>query len=47
MCIAFNGFTVSQRAELLKHVDEIVHSPIPTIENIGGGSLRCMMAEIF
>ncbi len=26
---------------------EILHAPIPTIERIGGGSARCMMAEIF
>ena len=26
---------------------EIIHSPLDTIETLGGGSARCMMAEIF
>jgi hypothetical protein len=25
----------------------MVHSPLPTIERLGGGSARCMMAELF
>jgi len=29
-----------------KHSD-ILHTPIDTIEQIGGGSVRCMLAEIF
>lgn len=31
----------------LEHHGEIVTSPIPTIEQCGGGSVRCMLAEIF
>ena len=30
-----------------KHANEIIAAPIHTIEKIGGGSARCMMAEIF
>jgi hypothetical protein len=44
---AYTHFTEDQRAFLLKHVDEIVHADISTIENIGGGSVRCMMGELF
>ncbi len=29
------------------HVDRIVTAPIPTIETLGGGSVRCMLAEVF
>jgi hypothetical protein len=28
-------------------VDRIVTAPIPTIETLGGGSVRCMLAEVF
>nr|WP_294900603.1 arginine deiminase-related protein [uncultured Pedobacter sp.] len=37
--------TQSQIAQINKYAD-ILSSPIPTIEKIGGGSARCMMAEI-
>ena len=33
--------------ELLKSYNELIIIAIPTIERIGGGSVRCMMAEIF
>ena len=26
---------------------EIIDAPIPTIEALGGGSVRCMMCEVF
>jgi hypothetical protein len=32
---------------LRRHTDELVHAAIPTIETVGGGGVRCMMAEIF
>lgn len=32
---------------LCQHTDELVHVPIDTIETIGGGGVRCMMAELF
>lgn len=43
---AFNCLTPIQKIEIEKH-SELVPIPIPTIETIGGGSARCMMAEIF
>ncbi len=43
---AFNGFTRKQRINLEKY-GRIVAVDIPTIETIGGGSARCMIAEIF
>jgi hypothetical protein len=32
---------------LRRHVGRVVTSPIPTIETLGGGSVRCMLAESF
>jgi hypothetical protein len=32
--------------EVLTSFNEIIHSPLYTIETLGGGSARCMMAEI-
>jgi hypothetical protein len=32
---------------LHRHVDRIVTATIPTIETLGGGSVRCMLAEVF
>ena len=40
----------SLRPEQLNQIQEfveIIHSPLDTIETLGGGSARCMMAEIF
>lgn len=40
----------SLRPEQIRQIEshtKILHSPIPTIEKYGGGSARCMMAEIF
>ena len=31
----------------LSKFGRIIHVPIPTIEDLGGGSVRCMLAEIF
>jgi hypothetical protein len=28
-------------------VDRVVAAPVPTIEDTGGGSVRCMIAEVF
>jgi hypothetical protein len=33
--------------DALSEFGRIVHSAIPTIEKYGGGSVRCMMAEVF
>ena len=43
---AWNGFTPAQRRVLERHGQPVVN-PIPTIEAVGGGSCRCMLAEIF
>ena len=43
---AFDNFNEVQ-LELLKQNGRIVHSNLATIENYGGGSARCMLAEIF
>lgn len=33
--------------EILERHNRIIHSPLNTIETTGGGSARCMMAEVF
>lgn len=43
---AYNALTNSQIEQLSKHT-EILPVSIPTIETLGGGSARCMMAEVF
>ena len=43
---AFDSLTTIQKSELEKY-SELFPLPIKTIETIGGGSARCMIAEIF
>ncbi|CAM1346460.1 citrulline utilization hydrolase CtlX [Tenacibaculum crassostreae] len=43
---AFESLTNQQLQTLKKHT-KIVHSSLQTIETCGGGSARCMMAEVF
>lgn len=43
---AFNALTDDQKEQLSKHT-QLLPIAIPTIETVGGGSVRCMMAEIF
>jgi len=43
---AFNSLTATQ-VEKLGSFNRIIHSPLDTIENAGGGSARCMLAEVF
>ncbi len=43
---AYNSLTKKQIAQLEEHIT-ILHSSLDTIEACGGGSARCMMAEIF
>lgn len=43
---AFDSLTSAHRSIIRKYC-ETVPLPIPTIETIGGGSARCMIAEIF
>jgi len=44
---AYHAFTAHQRGLLQRHYELLAHAPIETIENIGGGGVRCMLAEIF
>ncbi len=41
------GVLTQEQIETIEQYDQILHFPIPTIEKYGGGSIRCMMAEIF
>ena len=43
---AFEALAEPQRQTLGKYA-ELLPLPIPTIETIGGGSVRCMLAEVF
>ena len=43
---AYDALTPEQRA-LLSADSRLIHAPIPVIERNGGGSVRCMLAEIF
>jgi hypothetical protein len=43
---AFESLRTDQIGIMEKHC-EIIPLDIPTIETVGGGSVRCMMAEIF
>jgi hypothetical protein len=43
---AYNSLTPTQITQLEKHA-RILHSNLQTIETNGGGSARCMMAEVF
>ncbi|MGB5103629.1 MAG: arginine deiminase-related protein [Steroidobacteraceae bacterium] len=35
------------RETLQRAVDRVIAVPVPTIEDVGGGSVRCMLAEVF
>ncbi len=43
---AFNSLTPTQ-SDLLQSFNRILHAPLYTIEENGGGSARCMIAEIY
>ncbi len=43
---AYNSLTKEQLQKIEKH-NEIIYSSLTTIETCGGGSARCMMAEVF
>ncbi len=43
---AWTGLAAATAARLRRH-GTIVTAPIPTIERLGGGSVRCMIAEVF
>jgi hypothetical protein len=42
---AFNSLRDNQKETLLQY-NEIIHSNVSTIEHVGGGSARCMIAGI-
>jgi hypothetical protein len=42
---AYSTLTVEQTQELIRY-NRIVHAPLNTIESNGGGSARCMIAEV-
>ncbi len=43
--MAYEHFTDAQRAQI-EELGKVVHVPIPTIEYVAGGSVRCMIAEL-
>jgi hypothetical protein len=43
---ALDSLSQVQRDAIRQHAGPIVAAPIPTIETLGGGSVRCMLAEI-
>lgn len=44
---AYNAFTGDQKRTMRQHVAAIHHAPIDTIEHVGGGGVRCSLAELF
>jgi hypothetical protein len=43
----WDSLAVDARERLSRCVDRVVDVPVPTIEHCGGGSVRCMLAEVF
>jgi hypothetical protein len=43
---AWDSLDGPRRAAVARH-GEVVAVPVPTIEHHGGGSVRCMLAEVF
>ena len=43
---AYKAMNQSQITQIQRY-SQIIHAPLSTIENYGGGSARCMLAEIF
>ena len=44
---AYNAFTLDQKNTLRRHVAALHHANIDTLEHVGGGGVRCTLAEIF
>jgi hypothetical protein len=44
---AYNAFTDDQRKLMRRHVAALHHANIDTLEHIGGGGVRCTLAEVF
>jgi hypothetical protein len=45
-CSALRGLHSDGWKRLTQAVDRVLAVPVPTIENIGGGGVRCMLAEV-
>jgi hypothetical protein len=43
---ALDSLSPQQRELIQQHGGPITATPIPTIETLGGGSVRCMLAEV-
>jgi len=43
---ALSALTIEQRARIGHHA-RLIHADVPHFEELGGGSVRCMMAELF
>ena len=44
---AYSALSEDQRRAIRRHVADIVHAPIDTLEKVGGGGVRCTLAEYF
>ena len=44
---AFEAFSEDQRRFMLRHVADLIHAPIHTLEAVGGGGVRCALGELF
>jgi len=44
---ARSAFSASAYERLSACTDAVIAVPVPTIERVGGGSVRCMVAEVF
>ncbi|UXX79746.1 arginine deiminase-related protein [Reichenbachiella carrageenanivorans] len=44
---AYGSLTEEQKGKILNYNKDIIFSSLDTIEALGGGSARCMMAEVF
>lgn len=44
---AYESLEIGQLETLKRHVNHILHVPLPTIETLGGGGARCMQTEVF
>jgi hypothetical protein len=44
---ARHALSADAYARLSACTDEVLAVPVPTIERLGGGSVRCMLAEVF
>eukprot|EP00899_Mesostigma_viride_P013987 jgi/Mesvir1/2258/Mv19306-RA.1 len=43
---SFNAFTPEQKKQIHRNFAGIAHAPIDTLEDVGGGGVRCALAEL-